>query len=722
MTSLSDLVSRTNLKTGSTFNFKATEDYLLTKDLAFQPIEQGAYINFDAGGNALTFGKNYTFDSANLSLVGGNYILGNGVRLSAGNTGSFTVSNGAIMHNNIAGSTARITAAESNINGGISIGTSTGSVFFDGNLTFNAGSSIQLVADANGIGKIGTYNNGAVIIGDTTYIAIDGSLEDAQNAGAFIIAGADDPDSRAKIAVLSSNENWVAGKDNLYDVRSRFEFGYDEHGDVIVIGRKDTGSILDPDPDPTDPVTPGGPGPTDPIIPGGPTDPSIPGGPTDPSTPGGPTDPTTPGSPSGPSTPWNPTDPTDPSNPGDPSSSDRAGNYLSENKVNGSQYIDDLYDHISADMDREIGYTIDRIAVLDYETRLNAFGQLIGEYGANSADGAAYATELFFKTVYNHMNFSVIQQLVEDTAALPGSNSAFAQMESAGTTIHDASGYRYQESIGSIWAGFLGSWSKQKSKNRLYGYDNDTYGFILGYDRQIDRLNIGFAGSYQRGYLDVDGVATKYKSHFMNLGLYGSYVLENGLYAKAGIGYSHGWNKYNVNMILGGQKHGSFNNDAFSANTEIGYAVSLPANFKIIPSIGLRYSHLRQDAWTESLHGGNRNIANWFAKKKYNYVDIPIDVRVAKSFCLNGIVLTPEVHAGWTYAAKHERPNVTTGFVGTDRGFTVFGANPGRSRFATGASFKGRFTENFEASLDYNLETRSKFTDHSLSLSAIVTF
>lgn len=704
---LSALVGRTNLEGGSNFNFKAISgSAILTTELAFNNIDLGANVNFDATGGTLTFGKGYTFENANLSLANGSFFLGNSVHLSAGSTGTFNLANSATLYNDIAGNKARITASQSNINGGIDIGTSTGSIFFDGNLTFGAGSSIHLVARTDGIGKIGTYNGGKVDIGNVTYISIDGTLEDARNAGAFIIAG---EVGSVGIAALTPAVNSVDGVGNLHDtsISSRFEFSLDSEGNVIVTGVNDTEDVI-------------GGGDTGGTDGGGGGGGSGDGGSGSGSGDGG-----TGGSGSGGSGGSGSGSGTGSGIGGNGDGSGAGGsnnNYLSENKINGSHYIDDLYGNVDPDLERDFGYSIDRIAVLDFETRMNAFGQLIGEYGANSADGAVHATELFFKTVYNHMNFGIVQQAAQETAARPGSTNALAQMESNGTTVRDANGYRYQESNSSLWAGFLGSWAKQKDKNRLYGYDYDTYGFILGYDRRIDRLSIGFAAAYQRGYLDVDDVATKFKSHFMNLGLYGSYMLENGLYAKAGIGYAHGWNKYDVNMILGGGKHGSYNNQAYSANTEIGYAIGLPANFMIIPSVGLRYTHLRQDAWTESLQGGDRNIANWFDKKKYNYVDIPLDVRLAKSFCAGGMVLTPEIRAGWTHAAKHERPNATTGFVGTSRGFTVFGVNPGRNRFIAGASFKGRFTDNFEASLDYNLETRSKYTDHSLSLSAVFTF
>ena len=157
-------------------------------------------------------------------------------------------------------------------------------------------------------------------------------------------------------------------------------------------------------------------------------------------------------------------------------------------------------------------------------------------------------------------------------------------------------------------------------------------------------------------------------------------------------------------------------------NTELGYIFTTTSNFNIIPSIGLRYTHVNQDGWTESLHGGDRNIANWFAKEKYNYVDIPLDVRLSKSFVAGRMVITPEVHAGWTIAAKHEKPQITTGFVGTDRSFTVMGVNPGRNRFVAGANLKALFNERLEGSLDYNFEARNRYRDQTLSATLVVSF
>ncbi len=682
MATLSDLVAQTSLKDGSDFNFTSTGNATLAENLAFSEIERGANVNFAANGGVLTLGQDYSFEKANIAFTSGTVLLADGISLAAGRLGSFNVASGSAMRYDGVGSNATIKAANSSINGDVIIASSTGKLTFDGNLTFNSGSRIYLTADKNGMGKIETvYSNNKVNIQSVTGIRIDGTAEDVLNAGELIIAGKKTPEITT--LDINSDINEVSGVGNLQDIPSRYEYKLNEAGNVVVVAVKETPGVIED-------IDNGSKGDGDDGSKGDN------GGNDNGNKDGG------------------------DKNTGGLDNS--TGSTIGDNKQNGGNYIDDLYGNVDADLERDFGNYIDNAIDRGGADGFNALGQLFGEYGANGSDGMVQANEVFFKTVYNHMNFGVVQQLVDGYAVLPGSTGALAQTAPTGATVRDANGICYRERIGSLWAGFLGGWSKQKSKDRISGYDYDTYGAILGYDRQMDRLHVGFAGAYQRGYLDVDDMATKFKSHFMNLGLYGSYILENSLYLKAGLGYAYGWNKYDVGMILGGRKHGSYNIQAYSANTEIGYAISLPANFKIIPSVGLRYTHLRQDAWTESLEGGNRNIANWFDKKKYNYVDIPLDVRLAKSFCTNGIVLTPEVHAGWTYAAKHEQPNVTTGFVGTDRGFTVFGVNPGRNRFIAGASFKGRFTNNFEASLDYNLETRSKYTDHSLSLSAVLTF
>ncbi len=400
----------------------------------------------------------------------------------------------------------------------------------------------------------------------------------------------------------------------------------------------------------------------------------------------------------------------------------------SDNKDEGAHYVDDIYANDGSGLGSEVGDYIDQTLGLNDSDRYNAFGQLIGEYAAVGSSSVMAVNDLFFKAVYNQMGLN--QNSFGTDMAWGGksrsSDHAYANMEqdsSPNSALWRGKNcFTARSNPGKIWGGFLGGVTRQDERARVPGYDFRAGGAILGYDRQSDRFIYGFAASYLRGRTDVDDLGTRYDSDYLNVGAYGSFHHESGFYAKAGLGYDHGWNDYDVNMIVGGQKHGSYGNSAFFANGEFGAMLCVGGVVNLNPSVGLRFMHMRQDGWTENLSGGTANIANWFRKERQNAVDVPMTLRINSVLQLGGVELAPEARLGWIFAAKKNCSSVTTGFVGTDQAMVLYGVDPGWNRYLLGVGIKAKFNDRIDAGLDYNFETRPSYRHHNLSAIVGVTF
>lgn len=279
---------------------------------------------------------------------------------------------------------------------------------------------------------------------------------------------------------------------------------------------------------------------------------------------------------------------------------------------------------------------------------LRATGQALGEYGSAAHQALQTTTTQFQSALDRRLEFNLDFHAAEAAAA---SGNGYASLDGWRNACGSSS---------SVWAELNGGWAKQKAKSDIDGYDYDGYGVTLGYERRIDRLLLGFGGGYTRAGVDVDNLATKYDADVMNLGLYAAYFHDTGLVARMGLGFGYAWNDYDVAMALGPNKSGKYSSQSYTASADLGYAFRAgPA--RIIPSVGVRYGHYRQEGWTEA--GGQLGTRGFFDKSRRNVVDIPVQVRVAGEYAFGCVRVAPEARAAWIYTAtKKNSPGNRTGY------------------------------------------------------------
>lgn len=352
-----------------------------------------------------------------------------------------------------------------------------------------------------------------------------------------------------------------------------------------------------------------------------------------------------------------------------------------------------------------------------YGRGLRAQRQRQGEYGNASREALFTTTALFGKRLDRRLDANIDLHFgLNVLAAAPASDNAYASLYSVRSRN---GGYDYCAPSTTIWADFHGGWAKQKAKSNINGYDYDGYGVSIGAERRLGRLLLGVAGGYTRAGVDVDDLSTDYDADVMNLGVYAGYVHESGFFARAGLGFAYAWNDYDVSMALGPNKKGDFDSQAYTANLDLGYVFRTPA-VNLIPSVGLRYTHIRQDDWRES--GGQLGTVGFFEKKRYNAVDIPVALRINRVFESGCLKIAPEARVAWVYAAKKNRSEINYGIQGAGYTATMHGVNPGRNRYQVGAGVKAEWRDKYEFSLDYDYEFRSKYQDHKLSVNFGVAF
>ncbi len=355
--------------------------------------------------------------------------------------------------------------------------------------------------------------------------------------------------------------------------------------------------------------------------------------------------------------------------------------------------------------------TLGKTALLtsgDKETGRIALGQLGGVYGAQTLEPALNAAKEFYSGVAGRLGHLRDQTRRDIDAVQAGDAWSNLAPSIAYEEEREQPGDR-------LWVGGLGTWTRQKNADKEIGYKYDSWGGILGYDREYGPFTIGVGAAYIRGKTATNDSYTRTTSDNASLGLYAAYDRGSGLYADAVLGYAYSWNGNETSMLIGGKKTGRFNTTSYYLGGDLGYAMLVGDDFQITPSVGAHFTHIRQGGWREN--ASDPELAtNWFDAGGGDFVEIPVAMRLAKTWRFGDCgFITPEVRAAWLANVKDAQPTVRAGYVGSTEYAVLRGINPGRSRGLVGGGLKTCFNANFDCFVDYNLEFKSSYRNHNLS-------
>jgi outer membrane autotransporter protein len=276
----------------------------------------------------------------------------------------------------------------------------------------------------------------------------------------------------------------------------------------------------------------------------------------------------------------------------------------------------------------------------------------------------------------------------------------------------------YGDPLNRVWVGGFGSWAKQKDQDEIYGYDYNSGGVSIGYDRMVDSmpgLRLGLAGSFSSGTLKVNRHLGEVDIDTFALGLYGSYMFSNDFFLDATVSYGVAENDSTVFLPGGGTKVGSFDIKTFLVGARVGKIFSFD-NISFTPSVGLRYLSFSQDAWRETMTPGSFGFENWFAKKTDNILEIPVQFKVNGTFQAGQTKITPELRLGYTFIASKPDNELVLGFNGSNLSTTVYGSKPKSNSVQAGAGIKINVSDSVDIYANYDLDVAKKYRNHQASV------
>ena len=282
-------------------------------------------------------------------------------------------------------------------------------------------------------------------------------------------------------------------------------------------------------------------------------------------------------------------------------------------------------------------------------------------------------------------------------------NNQVAQEVSDRLSSGMSSGDAYEN--GGVWVQTLYNRSKQNETRQTPGFKSHTAGVAMGFDGSINsKTTVGVGYAYGKSDIDSGGRDTDVKSH--NFFVYGKYKPSQ-WFVKGMANY--GTAKYDEKAnIMGYANKGKYDVDNYGFRTSVGYDF---AN-GITPEAGLRYTHIKQDDYTDTMHQHIRSddIDIMTAVAGVNYVH-----KIAK----DDFVFTPSIHLAATYDLTSDDSNAVVGVGNTI--YRVKGDKLNRLGFETGLNAAVDI-DDWTLSAEYDLGLREDYTSHTGMLKAKYNF
>lgn len=252
------------------------------------------------------------------------------------------------------------------------------------------------------------------------------------------------------------------------------------------------------------------------------------------------------------------------------------------------------------------------------------------------------------------------------------------------------------------WVQGLFNKAKLDDTSSSKGFDSKTYGTAMGLEGKLDtatKLGVGYAYSKT----DIDGFMrdTDVKTHTAIL--YGEYKPSN-WYVNTVLSY--GWSDYDEKKnVAGVGVKADWDVESFAMQLMTGYDMSY-RGFGITPEVGLRYVHIKQDAYTDS---ADQRVSG----NKSDIVTGVVGTKISKDFILeNSVKVRPELKAAMTYDMKNDKGGAMV-TLANGSSYAVTGKALDRFGIELGAGLTAEINDNVEFYIGYEGKFRDNYDDHT---------
>jgi outer membrane autotransporter protein len=274
-----------------------------------------------------------------------------------------------------------------------------------------------------------------------------------------------------------------------------------------------------------------------------------------------------------------------------------------------------------------------------------------------------------------------------------------------------------------FWADVFAYGADQHTRQRIEGYDAQTFGVMGAWQQRIYEhwqagLGLGYAHTH------VSGDAGQIAANHLNI---------NTVEATAFLGYNKGpwfldsffttdWNDYDGyrHIVFAGVDRvasSDYDGQGYSLLFSGGYNFYFGKVFTITPLASIQFQKLHIDGYTESGAGALDLVQE---SQHYNVIESGLGVMLGSGFmpienCCS--ILNSEVHAIWYYDLETFLYRNTSYFSGGGPAFDTIGTRPGRSKLDLGISSTIFTARGLSLQLGYDAYFRSNYIGQEGNLS-----
>jgi len=248
-------------------------------------------------------------------------------------------------------------------------------------------------------------------------------------------------------------------------------------------------------------------------------------------------------------------------------------------------------------------------------------------------------------------------------------------------------------------------------------------------DRFRDDLVLGLAYSFS--HTNVNGSEsrneTKVQGHQATL--YGSHDLDKGIFGTDGVfldgQLSYAYNDYDGerNIDVGAvsrRADSAYEGLQISSKFDLGRTIKLDEGFRFTPTAGLSYSHVSIDSYSET-NAGASNLK--IQDQDYDILNLNLKGKIATTFQVDGLDLTPEIHLGYSYEVIHDKIQTISTFEGGGDAFTSTGFKPANSTYLGGIGMTwGGDSMPVDMTFTYDVSHKEDFLSHSALVKGVWRF
>ena len=321
------------------------------------------------------------------------------------------------------------------------------------------------------------------------------------------------------------------------------------------------------------------------------------------------------------------------------------------------------------------------------------------------------------------------------SAAISGGGQVMGVASSRLASLRSAGSDQYASAAGvgfntgghsmnnAFWIKPFGTYMEQDTVAKIKGYDAQTIGLAAGADAPLtDDFRMGVSFAYSATDINGDGAGksqTDIKSYQGTL--YGDYTAPT-YYVEGMVGYAMNNNDAQRTIDLGSvirTAKGSYDSDQYMASIGAGMPMHLEGDTFFTPKVGLSYTKVKTDAYTETGAGNLNMVIN---PEDVDNATLSVGGRVHTKIKEGATMYTPEFRAGLSYDMIADEAVASGTFSGGGAAIVSKGAEVEELGGNVGVGVTVETDQAVSLSMNYDANVKDGFLGHSASLEARFKF